>query len=172
VVGKIKAMDYSIIDLANKIIEQVQKMKVKMLGLTKLQKLVYYVYGEYLAQEKIRLVKDDEPQKWPHGPVFFQLYKETRTMGIINTINCKTLESLENIEIEKDKQPDHTRLDEIIAEVLQNYGERTAIALSKDTHRSGYAWDKTQDFGLIIADKHVIDEFNEREQENNRISTQ
>lgn len=170
--GKIKAMDYSIIDLANKIIEQAQKSGVKRLGLTKLQKLVYYVYGEYLLRQNIRLIKDDEPQKWPHGPVFFQLYKETRTMGMIDKINCKTLETLENIEITKDKQLDHTNLDAIIAEVLQNYGERTATALSKDTHRSGYAWDKTQDFGLIIADKHVIDEFNEREQENNRISTQ
>ena len=91
--SKIKAMDYSIIDLANKIIEQAQNMKVKRLGLTKLQKLVYYVYGEYLAKEKIRLVKDDEPQKWPHGPVFFQIYKETRTMGMIDKINCKTLET-------------------------------------------------------------------------------
>ena len=170
--GKIKAMDYSIIDLANKIIEQAQKSGVKRLGLTKLQKLVYYVYGEYLLRQNIRLIKDDEPQKWPHGPVFFQLYKETRTMGMIDKINCKTLETLENIEITKDKKLDHTNLDVMIAEVLQNYGERTATALSKDTHRSGYAWDKTQDFGLIIADKHVIDEFNEREQENNRISTQ
>ena len=170
--GKIKAMDYSIIDLANKIIEQAQNMKVKRLGLTKLQKLVYYVYGEYLLRQNIRLIKDDEPQKWPHGPVFFQLYKETRTMGMIDKINCKTLETLKNIEITKDKQLDHTNLDVMISAVLQNYGERTATALSKDTHRSGYAWDKTQDFGLIIADKHVIDEFNEREQENNRISTQ
>ena len=158
-VGKIKAMDYSIIDLANKIIEQAQNMKVKRLGLTKLQKLVYYVYGEYLLRQNIRLIKDDEPQKWPHGPVFFQIYKETRTMGMIDKINCKTLETLKNIEITKDEQLDHTNLDAIIAEVLQNYGERTATALSKDTHRSGYAWDKTKFFNDPLLDEYIRDEF-------------
>ena len=164
--SKIKAMDYSIIDLANKIIEQAQKSGVKRLGLTKLQRLVYYVYGLYLAKEKIRLIKDEEPVKWPQGPVFYQLYKWTINMGMIAKINCKTLETLEHIEITKDKRLDYTKLDAIIIEVIQNFGERKATALSKDTCRSGYAWDKAKFFNDPLLDEDIIDEFILRAEKN------
>jgi uncharacterized phage-associated protein len=162
VVGKIKAMDYSIIDLANKIIEQAQNMKVKRLGLTKLQKLVYYVYGEYLAKEKIRLVKDDEPQKMYFGPVFPQLYELTKDNykldNKIDTNKKYTLKQLENMEILKTELNKEV-LDNIIDSVLNTYGAKTARELSEDTHRSGYAWDKTKFFKDPLLDEYIRDEF-------------
>lgn len=162
--NKIKAMDYSIIDLANKIIEQT-KIRNIILTKAKLYTLLYYVYGEYLTQENIRLIKDDEPSKWNYSygfPIFFKLHSKIRNMNRIDKINCETLDSLENIEITKDKKLDNTKLDEIIDEVFRKYGQKTTVKLIKDVCISGYAWDKTSHFTATILDKYIIEEFNDR----------
>ena len=51
-----KALDYSVIDAANEIIKRAKEDKIT-LNLTKLQKLMYFVYGEFLLRYQIRLFK-------------------------------------------------------------------------------------------------------------------
>ena len=46
----IKALDYSVIDVANMIIRKAREDKIN-LNLRKLQSLVYFVYGEFLRQQ-------------------------------------------------------------------------------------------------------------------------
>ena len=46
-------------------------------NLTKIQKLVFCVYGAVLATSGERICKD-HPKAWPHGPVFPRIYKYTK----------------------------------------------------------------------------------------------
>ena len=46
-------------------------------NLTKIQKLVFCVYGAVLATAGERIC-DEHPKAWPHGPVFPRIYKYTK----------------------------------------------------------------------------------------------
>jgi uncharacterized phage-associated protein len=168
VVGKIKAMDYSIIDAANEIIKRAKEDKIT-LNLTKLQKLMYFVYGEYLAQEKIRLFKDDEPRKLPYGPVFVDLYDITKRKGLIEIINPIALEEIsdsdEIIEIvsKEDVRNWKENLTSTIDVVWNEHKNKTAKELSDDTHKEGYAWDKCTSYYTVLEDEDIVAEFEDRE---------
>ncbi len=166
--GKIKAMDYSIIDAANEIIKRAKEDKIT-LNLTKLQKLMYFVYGEYLAQEKIRLFKDDEPRKLPYGPVFVDLYDITKRKGLIEIINPIALEEIsdsdEIIEIvsKEDVRNWKENLTSTIDVVWNEHKNKTAKELSDDTHKEGYAWDKCTSYYTVLEDEDIVAEFEDRE---------
>ena len=46
-------------------------------NLTKIQKLVFCVYGAVLATSGVRIC-DEHPKAWPHGPVFPRIYNYTK----------------------------------------------------------------------------------------------
>ena len=48
-------------------------MKNYFVNLTKLQKLIYCVYGAVLVHSDTRICKE-HPKRYPHGPVFPKLY--------------------------------------------------------------------------------------------------
>jgi uncharacterized phage-associated protein len=165
VVCKIKAIDYSVIDAANEIIKRAKEDKIT-LNLTKLQKLMYFVYGEFLLRDQIRLFKDDEPRKLPYGPVFSSLYDVTKKLGVENEIleeykdKTKNLGDLNIVDFNfKDD------LQNILENVWNEHKSKTAKELSDDTHKEGYAWDKVEKYDYPLKDEDIVAEFEDRRKE-------
>jgi uncharacterized phage-associated protein len=163
-----KALDYSVIDAANEIIKRAKKDKIT-LNLTKLQKLMYFVYGEFLLRYQIRLFKDDEPRKLPYGPVFTVLYDITKKKGLIEIINPIAFEEIsdsdEIIEIvsKEDVRKWKENLTSTIDVVWNEHKNKTAKELSDDTHKEGYAWDKCTSYYTVLEDEDIVAEFEDRE---------
>ena len=161
----IKVLDYSIIDVANEIIKRAKEDKIT-LNLTKLQKLMYFVYGEFLLRDQIRLFKDDEPRKLPHGPFFSSLYDVTKKLGVENEIleeykdKTKNLGDLNIVDFNfKDD------LQNILENVWNEHKSKTAKELSDDTHKEGYAWDKCTSYYTVLEDEDIVAEFEDRRKE-------
>ena len=67
-----KELDIDIYDFAA-YIAKLCAVKNYFVNLTKLQKLMYCVYGALLVYSDLRLCKE-HPRAYPHGPVFSKLY--------------------------------------------------------------------------------------------------
>ena len=67
-----KELDIVIYDFAA-YIAKLCAMKNYFVNLTKLQKLMYCVYGAVLVHSDLRICKE-HPRAYPHGPVFPKLY--------------------------------------------------------------------------------------------------
>ena len=162
-----KALDYSVIDAANEIIKRAKEDKIT-LNLTKLQKLMYFVYGEFLLRYQIRLFKDDEPRKLPYGPVFVDLYDITKRKGLIETIDAGCFEEIsdsdEIIEIvsKEDVRNWKENLTSTIDVVWNEHKNKTAKELSDDTHKERYAWDKCTSYYTVLEDEDIVAEFEDR----------
>lgn len=98
---------------------------------TKLQKLLYILYGAYLTQYEEVLV-NEQPEAWPYGPVFPRVQKKFAKVANLAyaDITNPEYESIRN----------NHRLHSLIEDVLQTFGEWTAQALSEWSHRQGSPW--------------------------------
>ncbi len=101
--------------------------------MTKLQKLLYIVYGTSLAIYGERLV-DEHPQAWPYGPVF----PTTRNKLLNVSFEDISLTASEFEEINKDE-----RTKQIIKVVFDGFGVYNAGALTSWSHSPGSPWDRT-----------------------------
>ena len=63
-------MELTSIDYARLIQYAAQKLHLATLGKTQINKILFYVYGVYLARKGEPLFKDDTPKAWTYGPVF------------------------------------------------------------------------------------------------------
>ncbi|MGL4982387.1 MAG: Panacea domain-containing protein [Treponemataceae bacterium] len=93
---------------------------------TKLQKLLYIVYGVYLVHYKTFLFIE-EPLCLPNGPVFEASYKFIRNKSLF--VKKAPIGFGEN-----------KNLDDIIDKVLDAFGCYNAKTLSNWSHRKGSAW--------------------------------
>jgi len=116
-------MSYSVIDIANKIIASTDSSQGELISNLKLQKLLYYMQGFFGAVFKKKLF--EEPiEAWQYGPVVRDAYFHFRTFesGAI------TLSEEEQIIELSDEE------NELFMEVLQEYGQFSAIKLMNMTH--------------------------------------
>lgn len=106
----------------------------------KLQKLLYYANGWWLATEGAPLL-NEPPEVWRFGPVFRWLYSSLSRFGHSNIGGpvpvgpfgggeCPVLEG----------QADADRVRRLLEWVWQEYGGKSAIQLSEDTHAPGTPW--------------------------------
>ena len=104
-------------------------------GLTKIQKLVFCVYGAVLATSGERICKD-HPKAWPHGPVFPRIYKYTKRHadGIVEALMSHE-ENLTSILNERQKK--------IIDTTLNFFGRYNAGTLVNWTHDEDGPWFKS-----------------------------
>ena len=98
---------------------------------TKLQKLLYIVYGAYLTQYEESLV-DEQPRAWPYGPVFprvQQQFAKVRNLAYADIASA-------------DYEPirENGKLRSLIDNVIQTFGDWTAQALSEWSHKQGSPW--------------------------------
>ena len=131
----------------------------------KLQKLVFFAHGYYLAASKL---ERDEPtplidelfEAWPYGPVSTTLYSEFKEFGrreitrlgfvFDPTFGARIVAVL----------PESDELfEKIMGFVWKQYGEHSSLSLSDITHKKDGAWDKARRAAHGIRGKDVSNEY-------------
>jgi uncharacterized phage-associated protein len=127
----------------------------------KLQKLVYFTHGWWLALNNSSLI-NEKPQVWTHGPVFKSLYHTLKNFGHIPITEAQTRYPTEVPETVSGSNVTPTYIDF----VWDKYGHLSSFALSSMTHKTGGAWSKLASeydykvpFDLEIPDEYVREEF-------------
>ncbi len=106
------------------------------LNMTKVQKLLYIVYGAYLRIYGERLL-DEHPQAWPYGPVF----PTTRNRLLKQEFCTITKEKVTEEERESIAKDD--KLNKVIDFVFKYFGDWNAGQLSEWSHINGSPWHQT-----------------------------
>lgn len=106
-----------------------------LLNKTQVNKILFYIYGAYLADNKKPPFTDDTPKAWTYGPVFPIPNKKV--------VSC---EMIDNKFFSQEKidafQKDQKTLD-LIVEVVGNMCNKTAYALTQWSHIEGSPWYNT-----------------------------
>lgn len=102
----------------------------------KLQKLVYYAYGWWLAYEDAPLISE-KPQVWQHGPVFKTLYHALKHHG---REPIRTAQSDNPFAKPPKVDPADQKALDLIDWVWERYGSYSSFDLSDMTHSPGSAW--------------------------------
>lgn len=149
---------YRSTDVAMYLVAKAGEKKVAV-NITKVQKLLYLLYGTFLCIYGERLL-DEHPQAWPYGPVF----PTTRTRLLKGFENFTEI-TIEDIPEEKRKEliSDH-KLNRVLDSVLSNFGSWNAGQLTEWSHSDGSPWDKAQKsigfrWGDVISDQSIYDYF-------------
>lgn len=148
---------YRSTDIATYIIALANERRIAI-NMTKMQKLLYIVYGAYLRIYGERLL-NEHPQAWPYGPVF----PTTRNRFLKQdfcTVSKENITAAERGCIEKDGQ-----LNKIIDFVFEHFGDWNAGQLSEWSHSDGSPWHQTTNkngfkWGNTIPDELIQSYFN------------
>jgi len=156
------AVPYTPLAIANAFIE----MHGKRDGIEhmKLQKLVYYSYGWWLASNGLaspRLTTEG-PEIWKHGPVFSSLYAVLKIFGRTPIVSAQSPSPFG----EPDNIKGDNRVATLIDWVWRRYGHLSSFALSDMTHRAGTSWYRTAvennysvPLHTMISDHYIFEEF-------------
>lgn len=146
---------YSAKAIANYIIEH-----AKNVSPMKLQKLVYFAHGWYLAYKKEPLIIESV-EVWDYGPVVRELYDTFKAYG-----NKPIDEPAEECDWSTGETyvPRIDEKDEFVVSlldaVIKMYGRHSAIKLSQATHEDGTPWLKAKQAGNgIISDQSIQEYF-------------
>jgi uncharacterized phage-associated protein len=123
----------------------------------KLQKLVYFAYGWYLAMTKGRRLTDSVIEAWDYGPVIRTLYKHFKQFGA-EPIHGRATRSGRVPALPNDR--DGLLAREVITFVWDLYGRYTGIELSNMTHVTDAPWTRTRaqfPSGAVPAGKDIDD---------------
>lgn len=112
-----------------------------------LQKVLYFVQGEYYRKTKEFLI-DEDFLAWPYGPVLEDVYEEFRWYYASRIYESHNIEIAENIR-------------KIIDPIIEDKRNKTAGMLVSDSHKKGGAWDKSYDGNkkTVIEKKLIKEEF-------------
>ena len=120
--------------VANYFLEKGQE-EGKPLSPMKLQKLMYFAYGWYLATTNQRLF-NEMIEAWRYGPVIPSVYEAFRHYGN----NAITEPMLDWDTMESDTTIDDETTRQVLDVVWYVYSDLSAIALSNLTHEKGTPW--------------------------------
>jgi uncharacterized phage-associated protein len=129
------SMPYAGIQVANELLELDPN-----LDHMKLQKLMYYANGWWLALEGQPLIAE-RPQVWRYGPVFRGLYSTFARFGhsiIGGPIKANPFSNAPEKLTAPGQEAEKVR--NFLQWILQEHGSKTAIALSDETHAPGTPW--------------------------------
>lgn len=105
----------------------------KLLNRTQIHKILFYVYGVYLAQTNQFLFNDDKPRAWPYGPVFpivnQEIDKVDVPMGFVS----------EKARLFRENQ---TAL-QLVKSAVDKLHNKTAYKLTQWSHKKESPWYKT-----------------------------
>lgn len=107
----------------------------------KLQKLVYYSYGWWLASHGLEHapLTNEEPEIWKHGPVFSSLYAVLKVFGRSPIFAVQSTGPF--------SEPDWISHDNNVVKLIDwiwsRYGHLSSFALSDMTHSPGTSWYRT-----------------------------
>lgn len=123
---------YNSVDVAKYIVAKCNKEHLGI-NMTKMQKLLYIVYGSYLAVYDHRLT-NEHPQAWPFGPVF----PTTRNKLLHKDFYEITLDDIDKDvanEMDGDKN-----FNNIVDFILKEFGKWNATRLTLWSHKEGSPW--------------------------------
>lgn len=121
---------------------------------TKIQKLLYCVYGVMLAWKGERAC-DEFPRAWTYGPVFPRVFKWIRKHGDIASFSTVVKDS-----------DDYAMLKNAVAQVLDVFGQFSASDLSAWTHRQDSPWwrvvkEEEAGWNSFMPDEYIREYFRE-----------
>lgn len=109
----------------------------------KLQKLIYYASGYYLAAYHEALI-DCSIEAWDYGPVVPEVYREFRDFGSKPITRRATEFDWTTEEEEEVAIPTDARVRKVIDFVWKTYGKYSGLQLSDMTHADNSPWDKVR----------------------------
>ncbi|MHA3787463.1 Panacea domain-containing protein [Flavobacterium hauense] len=124
-------MAYSVIDISNKIIANTEAEQGELISNLKLQKLLYYLNGFFMAAFDKKLF-GNPIEAWQYGPVVREAYFHFKDFG---SGAISTPEKVEIITMSKEDEA-------LFSEVMEEYGQFSAIKLMNMTHEE-LPWQKT-----------------------------
>ncbi len=108
------------------------KMYQTLLNKTQVNKILFYIYGVYLADHGSPLFDDDTPKVWVYGPVFPRSNKKVVSCEMIKQENF-TQEQIDTF------QKDSNFLSRIV-KIVGNMCDISAISLTRWSHEEGSPW--------------------------------
>lgn len=139
-------MPYKPSYVANAFLEQARQDDLAISPL-KLQKLMYYLHGWFLATQNEPVV-EERFEAWPYGPVLSSIYHDFKRYGYrnideyIQDIDPKSGELKAQMVSKKDK-----RFRDVFDRVWDRYSAKSAIELSEMTHADGTPWSVAREEG-------------------------
>lgn len=134
---------YNALAVANYFLD---KAKADGIPLTpmKLQKLIYFAHGWYLALYGEPLI-NEQVQAWDYGPVVSSVYHEFKKFGSGRIDQPGTDLDPESFEFITPRISNtDSRTIALLDKVWEVYGKYTGIQLSNLTHEAGSAWTETR----------------------------
>ncbi len=107
---------------------------IKDMSPLKIQKLVYFAHGMYLAMTGGKPLIEEDVYAWTYGPVIKPLYRELRVFGA-DPVDINFLDDTKQIGEEA----------EFLEKVWNVFKKYTSIQLSMMTHEKDGPWRKTYD---------------------------
>lgn len=104
-----------------------------LLNKVQIQKILFYVYGVYLATEGEELFEDDAPQAWPFGPVFPIVNKSIDIHEVVTGFSNEKNEMYKK----------NGRALQLIKTATCEMCHKTASELTAWSHKYGSPWYKT-----------------------------
>lgn len=128
------------------------------INITKVQKLLYIIYGTYLRVYGKRLL-NEHPQAWPYGPVFPTTRNALLKFEDLSELSEKAISQEEAHKMKTDDQ-----LHKVVKFVLEVFGTWNAGQLSEWSHSPDSPWDKTRKrksfkWGDEISDALILEYF-------------
>ena len=120
------------IDYARLIQYVAQNFHQQMLNKTQVNKILFAVYGKYLASTGNTLFSDDTPKAWPYGPVFPIVNKRIDISEVVHFTPDK---------INLFKQ--NRKAQEIVVEAVSKMYNMSAQSLTDWSHKFGSPWHRT-----------------------------
>jgi uncharacterized phage-associated protein len=138
---------YSAATIANYFIDRARKGG-KSIDQMKIQKLVYYAHGWYLAMTSEPLI-DEQIEAWRFGPVVPSLYRALKHCG-----NQAVKQAIQPAE--PDLLP--FEVQSFLDRIWNLYSHLTGIQLSNLTHQNGSPWSRTaKRYGFRIPSNQPLD---------------
>lgn len=129
-----------------------------LLNRTQINKILFYVYGRYLAENGNPLFKDDSPKAWPYGPVFPKVNKKIDPSDTILEFSEKKVSLYRNNE----------KAMEIVLDAVEKMCKISAYKLTQWSHQSGSPWyetlfgeNKTAKWNTPISDEIIKNYFSD-----------
>jgi uncharacterized phage-associated protein len=141
--------------IANEFLK-IAKEKGDALTPMKLQKLVYFAHGWYLALTGQPLTSE-RIEAWKYGPVIPALYHEFKIFGTdpitssataFELVGGKAAFKITNLDECGADQEEIDKVKSLIARVYDVYGQFSAVRLSNSTHMLGTPWQQVYREGV------------------------
>lgn len=154
-------MAYSAKSIANGLL-RVSQERGHAISNMKLQKLLYFAHGFWLANTGVPLI-GELPQAWQYGPVYPSVYHEFKHCGSGPIERPATEIDFSTLAVSPVPLPDENVM-AFLGAVYNSYGTQTAIQLSAISHLPGSPWAKTWNAsggasGAVIGDGDTKDYF-------------